>query len=279
MTALDLTRNQQLRDHLRNNRQDWCQHVDHRFEFGNHLDVIELVSTYQINLSVATIRAKCGSYNYQNAISPGTLVQIILPITTRCMDELMSIEISDSKNCSAFVVHPNNSKPPSDSARIVDVSVIAPVGQIFSISIIEKRSWERGKSARGKDDIELEFPQDHASTTNYSAISLEHNIKIDILNTGNSTGWKKSLEMVTISTNSDAIFDHKVRLSLAVRYKSTIMMMYVTLLVLLIAAVVESFSIGRTILSLAALFGLVFTLWRYSRTNSFEASFFRFGKL
>ena len=286
--VLDLIGNVQLKDYLTNNHQDWCQHVAHRVMFGNHLDVIEIVSTYQITLSVAAIRAVSGTANYQNNISAGMSAQVLLPITTRCKNEMLVIDVKDSQNCTAFVDRATVDTKGCGFTNSIEVHAVVPIGQTFSISIIEKRLWKRKAIALGRESTEVKIPQDGAKTSTISIISLQDNVVIQSPRTQNLCNVRRSSGIVTASHNFGEICSHSVSLVLAVRSYFLILMMHLALLMLAVIAFIEPFAFGRLLNdeynlaeSLAiptAGFGLTFTMWRYFRRNAFEASFFRFRR-
>ena len=102
----DLTCNKNLHDNLVADRTWWCQRVDHEFEYGNHVKHVPIKSTYQIKLSVAHLKKHSASPGTLNSLVIGDRIAVRLPITTRCAEEMISLDLHGSENYEAFMVQP-----------------------------------------------------------------------------------------------------------------------------------------------------------------------------
>ena len=176
----DLTSNEKLRNSLLDDPAWWCQRVDHEFEYGNHLNHVPIKSTYQIKLSVTDVQKYSRCPGILNSLKIGDSIAVELPITTRRTEEMISIQVQGSANCTAFIQSQtdHSSRSSCGYTTTVYVYAIVLVGQICSITLLENRSWKRERARFGKESIKQHIPANEALFTSISVVPVSNGIAI-----------------------------------------------------------------------------------------------------
>ena len=291
----DLTSNEQLRHSLLDDCTWWCQRVDHEFEYGNHLDIVPIRSTYQIKLSVEDLQERCVSPGILNSLEFGDPVAVTLPITARRTGGLVSLQVQGSENCTAFIVQPptnSSSKSSGGYSKLFYVSAIVFAGQVCSITILENRIWKRTKVAKGKESVKQHIPANEALWTTVTVSSAKEMIWIHDLVAENfqSSRDESSIKVATMECCYDLnrIDPLEFEIVLWARLRTGILLFNVLVpivaLVLYVVALVKYMvddSDGQLVILVlfATLIAVLNQVWISIRQNYFENSFFRIGKL
>ncbi len=286
----DLTSNVQLRNSLLDDRTWWCQRVDHEFEFGNHLDYIPITSTYQVKLSVTDVQNHSACPGILNSLAVGDLVAVELPITTRRADEMISLQVGGSENCTAFMVQPPTN-PSSESSnkdsKITYVDAIVPVGQICSITLLENRIWKREFFVVGKESIKQHIPANEALLTSASVISAKKTIAIHDFREQSRVKCSTGVATIECSYDLNRVDALEFKIVLLARLRTGILLFNglvpIVALGLYVAALVEYTINGGAspvvvLVIFATLMAVLNRVWASIRQNYFENSLFRVGK-
>ena len=286
----DLTSNVQLRNSLLDDRTWWCQRVDHEFEFGNHLDYIPITSTYQVKLSVTDVQNHSACPGILNSLAVGDLVAVELPITTRRADEMISLQVRGSENCTAFMVQPPTN-PSSESSnkdsKITYVDAIVPVGQICSITLLEKRIWKRKWAAFGTESLTQQMPANEALLTSASVISVSNGIAIHRSEADNFQPdiIKRSIGSAIIEHSFDPNHYEPLEFTVVLLARQLRLLMLlgaltsISFLVVSVIALIKGVSLYLEFGAISAIPLASFGLWKALWKEYFINSLFRIGKL
>lgn len=287
----NLTDNAQFAAYLSSRRKDWCRHVDHKFEYGRHLDAVTIVSTYQINLPLQQILKYCKASNYRNPISVGDIVTVRLPFNTRSQTTLSQLEIQRTENCVAINTGQNH------------LYAEIPIGQFCTITLVELRFWNRVAELRsfrpckqnfkkcivlGKEKIFELIPTDEAESSTVTITSLNDNVIIENIKAFGYCILNELSSSVTLSTCKDQPPSNMVSFELRVRSRWLVVAIPMTLLFVLASFYIGAFtsnlfldrnySIVELIAPPLAVLGIMLNVLYRHKQNLFESSFFRFGE-